>query len=89
MHAATINENLRRNSEIPDAFPSLWTLKHAVERGDPHAEPVLLKASRWLLQYLPTKVIAESLSSLLDVMLVLLLLCLLRTNGTRTSGSPT
>jgi hypothetical protein len=55
VHAATINEHLRQASEIPDAFPSLWTLKHSAEASDKHAQPVLLKAVKWLAQYLPVK----------------------------------
>jgi hypothetical protein len=50
IHAATIVEAVRLNEELPGAMESLFYMRHHGTRGD---DPVLLKAIRWLMQYLP------------------------------------
>ena len=52
IHAATVNDAIREGS---GTLPSLWQVKHDVEMDDPNSDPVLLKAIRWYLQYLPIK----------------------------------
>jgi len=53
MHAAAINEAARMQSDQPGSELSLWLVKHENEAHNPASEPVLCKAIRWLIQYLP------------------------------------
>lgn len=51
VHAALLVEATRANEELPGAMESLFWVRHD---GDPHtAQPVLLKAIRWVSQFLP------------------------------------
>jgi hypothetical protein len=50
IHAATIVEAIRLNEELPGAMESLFYMRHHGTQGD---DPVMLKAIRWLMQYLP------------------------------------
>jgi hypothetical protein len=52
VHAALVVEAVRANSELPGSMASLWWVR---EEGESKAEdPVLMKALRYLLQFLPT-----------------------------------
>ena len=51
IHCAQIVESLRQHSVLPGSFPSLWWLRH--ENDSSTAPPVLLKAARWFVKYLP------------------------------------
>jgi hypothetical protein len=52
IHIASIVESLRTdNASFDDHIPSVWEMKH--ENSTSNDAPVLLKAIRWLCQYLP------------------------------------
>ena len=52
IHCAQIVESLRSHSVLPGSFPSLWWMRHENETSST-APPVLLKAARWFVKYLP------------------------------------
>jgi hypothetical protein len=52
IHNALIVESLRKNNVLPDSFPSLWWMRHSNETAADR--PVLLKAARWYIQFLPS-----------------------------------
>lgn len=54
IHAALINEAARDHSELPGSFRSLWWVKHESDSRKGKGLPVLLKAIRWLTQFLPS-----------------------------------
>jgi hypothetical protein len=45
--------DFRAHSELPGSFASLWWAKHEGETYLDGAVPVLLKAIRWMAQFLP------------------------------------
>lgn len=51
-HCAQIVESLRATSPLPGSIPSLWQLRHLNDADT--APPVLLKAAKWLLKFLPS-----------------------------------
>lgn len=53
IHAALLNEAISANDFLPRSMKSLWLVKHDAEKNDPKAKPVLLKAIRYLTQFLP------------------------------------
>lgn len=52
IHCAQIVESLRAHSVLPGSFPSLWWARH--DNDTASAPPVLLKAARWIVKYLPS-----------------------------------
>jgi hypothetical protein len=51
-HNALIVDSLRKNHVLPDSFPSLWWMRHKNETAADR--PVLLKATHWYIQFLPS-----------------------------------
>ena len=65
VHAAVVVESLRMHSVPVKAMQSLWWLRHDGEDAS-SADPVLLKAIKWLAQFLPSDAKAYTSFTKLD-----------------------
>ena len=52
IHAALLVESARSNCELPGSIESLWWMRH--EGATRQDDPVLLKAVKWMIRYLPS-----------------------------------